>query len=343
MAFQAKYARRRRNAFLAAIALALLFIIVVVLIIVGISKRSGGNSGDANVPVVTTPGTLPTPDGTGLVPDITPSDDPNNTSGPSPSSTAAGTRMYITGDGVNVREEPSTAQGVKVLTKLTKGTAVTAYELSGDFYQVKLSSGDIGYVSKNYLSTTSPANDPTPSASPTATPNTSNGKTMYVTGDSVNVRSMPSSSGNKLTSLKKGAQVTAYENKNGWYYIQYQSGKYGYISASYLTADAPSTATPTPTPTPTPTKPPTPSSWLDIGLPQEVIANFGTSVSTQAAYLAQTKVGQTVSPRTIDAHTYYRIEKNDGSDYYIAIETGNDEAKAYIYESLDHIPGRPVT
>ncbi len=343
MAFQAKYARRRRNAFLAAIALALLFIIVVVLIIVGISKRSGGNSGDANVPVVTTPGTLPTPDGTGLVPDITPSDDPNNTSGPSPSSTAAGTRMYITGDRVNVREEPSTAQGVKVLTKLTKGTAVTAYELSGDFYQVKLSSGDIGYVSKNYLSTTSPANDPTPSASPTATPNTSNGKTMYVTGDSVNVRSTPSSSGSKLTSLKKGAQVTAYVNQNGWYYIQYQSDKYGYISASYLTADAPSTATPTPTPTPTPTKPPTPSSWLDIGLPQEVIANFGTSVSTQAAYLAQTKVGQTVSPRTIDAHTYYRIEKNDGSDYYIAIETGNDEAKAYIYESLDHIPGRPVT
>lgn len=46
MASQAKYARRRRNAFLAAIALALLFIIVVILIIVGISKRSGGNSGD---------------------------------------------------------------------------------------------------------------------------------------------------------------------------------------------------------------------------------------------------------------------------------------------------------
>lgn len=333
MASQAKYARRRRNAFLAAIALALLFIIVVILIIVGISKRSGGNSGDANVPVVTTPGTLPTPDGTGLVPDITPSDDPNNTTGPSPSSTAAGTRMYITGDGVNVRKEPSTSS--EKITTLAKGTAVTAYELSGDFYQVKLSSGDIGYVSKNYLSTTSPANDPTPSASPTATPNTSNGKTMYVTGDSVNVRSTPSSSGSKLTSLKKGAQVTAYENKNGWYYIQYQSGKYGYISASYLTADAPSTATPT--------KPPTPSSWLDIGLPQAVIANFGTSVSTQAAYLAQTKVGQTVSSQTINAYTYYRIEKNDGSSYYIAIEAGNSDAKAYIYTSLDHIPGSPVT
>ena len=320
MAFQAKYARRRRNAFLAAIALALLFIIVVILIIVGISKRSGGNSGDANVPVVTTPGTLPTPDGTGLVPDITPSDDPNNTSGPSPSSTAAGTRMYITGDGVNVRKEASTSS--EKITTLAKGTAVTAYELSGDFYQVKLSSGDIGYVSKNYLSTTSPANDPTPSASPTATPNTSNGKTMYVTGDSVNVRSTPSSSGSKLTSLKKGAQVTAYENKNGWYYIQYQSGKYGYISASYLTADAPSTATPTPTPTPT--KPPTPSSWLDIGLPQEVIANFGTSVSTQAAYLAQTKVGQTVSKGEYAGHDFYAIKKNDGDTYYIAIETGND-------------------
>lgn len=342
MASQAKYARRRRNAFLAAIALALLFIIVVILIIVGISKRGGGNSGDGNVPTVTTaPGVLPTPDG---LPDTTPSDDPDPSASNSPSpssSTAAGTRMYITGDGVNVRKEASTSS--EKLTTLAKGTAVTAYELSGDFYQVKLSSGDIGYVSKNYLSTTNPANDPSPSASPTATPNTSNGKTMYVTGDSVNVRSTPSSSGSKLTSLKKGAQVTAYENKNGWYYIQYQSNKFGYISASYLTADAPSTATPTPTPTPTPTKPPTPSSWLDIGLPQEVIANFGTSVSTQAAYLGQTKVGQTVSAQTINAYTYYRIEKNDGSAYYIAIEAGNENAKAYIYTSLDHIPGSPVT
>ena len=70
MASQAKYARRRRNAFLAAIALALLFIIVVILIIVGISKRGGGNSGDGNVPTVTTaPGVLPTPDG---LPDTTP-------------------------------------------------------------------------------------------------------------------------------------------------------------------------------------------------------------------------------------------------------------------------------
>lgn len=333
MASHAKYARRRRNAFLAAIALALLFIIVVILIIVGISKRSSTPSGDANIPTATTPaGTLPTPTPT-LIPD-----DPDIS--PSPSA-ATGTRMYVTGDTVNVRKEASTSSDK--ITALDKGTSVTAYELSGDFYQVKLSNGEIGYISKNYLSTTNPANDPTASNSPTPTPDTSNGKTMYVTGDSVNVRAAASSSGTKLTSLKKGAQVTAYVNQNGWYYIQYQSKKYGYISASYLTADAPSTATPTPTPTPTPTKPPTPSSWLDIGLPQEVIANFGTSVSTQAAYLAQTKVGQTVSPRTIDAHTYYRIEKNDGSSYYIAIEAGNPDAKAYIYASLDDIPGSPVT
>lgn len=55
MASHAKYARRRRNAFLAAIALALLFIIVVILIIVGISKRSSTPSGDANIPTATTP------------------------------------------------------------------------------------------------------------------------------------------------------------------------------------------------------------------------------------------------------------------------------------------------
>lgn len=342
MASQAKYARRRRNAFLAAIALALLFIIVVVLIIVGISKRGGTASGDNTPPTVTTPaGILPTPDGT--VPDPSPSNSPGGQDDPSPSpssSTAAGTRMYVTGDGVNVRSQAS-ASSEKV-TSLSKGTAVTAYELSGDFYQVKLSNGNIGYISKNYLSTTNPANNPSPSTSPTATPNTSNGKTMYVTGDSVNVRSTPSSSGSKLTSLKKNAQVTAYENKSGWYYIQYAKGKYGYISASYLTDKAPSTATPTPTPTPT--QAPTPTNWNEVkGLPQSVYANFGTSVSTQDAYLKQTKVGQEVKPLPINTYTYYRIEKNDGSYYYIAIEKDNDSAKAYIYTRLDDIPGTPVT
>ena len=338
MASHAKYARRRRNAFLAAIALALLFIIVVILIIVGISKRSSTPSGDANIPTATTPaGTLPTPTPT-LIPDDT-TDDPDIS--PSPSA-ATGTRMYVTGDTVNVRKEASTSSDK--ITALDKGTSVTAYELSGDFYQVKLSNGEIGYISKNYLSTTNPANDPTASNSPTPTPDTSNGKTMYVTGDSVNVRAAASSSGTKLTSLKKGAQVTAYVNQNGWYYIQYQSKKYGYISASYLSAEAPNTATPTPTPTPTPTKPPTPGNWDQVkGLPQSVYANFGTSVSTQNAYLNQTKVDQTVSSGTFNAYEYYKIQKNDGDYYYIAIESGNPDAKAYIYDELEDIPGSPQT
>ena len=278
----ANYARRRRNAILAAIVMALIFIIIVVLIVVSVVGKGNGNKNNkpTQEPTKTTAmAVLPTIPVVTQAPDAT--DDPFATDDPtatdsestaSPTATApqeAGTIMYVTGDGVNVRKA-ATSDSDK-LTSLSKGTAVTAYDKVGDFYSVKLSDGKLGYISAKFLSEDDPKKaDVTPTAKPTSTPDTSKGVTKYVNADKVNVRASGSSSADKLASLVKGKEVVAYQTVGDWTYIRYGTNKYGYISTKYLsdsiaspsatptatsgtpkpTASATVTATPTPTSTP---------------------------------------------------------------------------------------------
>lgn len=252
MAVSNKYARRRRNAVLAAIVMALIIVLIVVIII---SAATGSKKKPSSVPTPTptlngfpflptpTPTLdLGTPDGTGDETLVTPTPD-----------ASAGIIMFVTGDGVNVRKEASATS--EKITALAKGTSVTAYEKSGDFYEVKLSDGKKGFISAKYLSEEDPkATETTPSTSPTATPDTSKPTKMYVTGDGVNVRKSNSTTSEKVANLVKGKEVTAYAKVGDWTYIQYGTNKYGYISSKYLSDKAPTTATNAPTLT---LKPPT--------------------------------------------------------------------------------------
>ena len=336
---KAKYMRRRRNAVLAAVALALILIIVIIVMIVGISKRGSGTS---NLPTATPPQTaLPTP--LGGIGNYNPTATTPGTVTPSPTPNAPdGTTMYVTGSTVNVREAASSSS--TVLTTLSKGAIVTASTLEGEFYAVTLENGIEGYISKNYLSTKSVSNDPTPT--PGATPDTSNGKTMYVTKDSVNVRDKASTSGTRLTQLNKGDKITAFAEQSGWYYIEYATGKYGYISKDYLTEIKPtasSTATVSPSPTPTAAAKTPISSWSEItGLPTLTwdTSADSTTLSTREKYLNET-YAQTTSNMggQTGVSECYKIKKIDGTIYYIAINTDN---KANIYASLDDVPGSPV-
>lgn len=335
---KAKYMRRRRNAVIAAIALALILIIAIVIIIVGITKPSGSGS---NLPTATAPATpLPTPMG-----DIGSYNPTATTPGTvvTPSPTPAGNIMYVTGSTVNVRDKASSSGAV--LTQLSKGTAVTVGKLEGDFYAVTLANGIEGYISKNFLSSqsTSEGPTPTPAVTPGATPNTSNGKTMYVTGDGVNVRDKASSSGKVLTKLSKGDKVTAFETKDGWTYIEYASGKYGYFSPKYLTETKPDTSAAPATPTPTPAAKTPISSWSEItnlpSLTWDTSAD-STSLVTREAYLNETYAQSTTNMGgQSGVNECYKIKKIDGTIYYIAINTEN---KANIYASLNDIPGTPV-
>ena len=54
-------------------------------------------------------------------------------------------------------------------------------------------------------------------------------------GNGLNVRSGPGSNYNKVASVSNGTTVTVLEDAgNGWYKIEYSSGKTGYVSADYI-------------------------------------------------------------------------------------------------------------
>ncbi len=315
---KARFVRRRKTALMAVFVLVIILILIIVLIIAGVTKKDKKDKNSVNS--VATP--VPTNALSTIIPTDNPewnadkTSDPSKSPAPTPTATSSesGTQMYVTGDGVNVRKSASSS--ADVITKLAKNTSVTAYGTEGDFYKIKTPSGEIGYMSKNFLSTSQSTATATPTA-PAATPDTSKSTTMYVKGSDVNVRDKASSSGNRLTRLSNGTKVTAYAESNGWTYIQYASGKYGYISSSFLTAKN-ATATPTAaasTPTPTPAH----ATDLVSIIGKDYAARLGT---VSEKYLNDTKAGQKPEV-TSDYHNYekiFRIEKISGGAYFIGFE-----------------------
>lgn len=364
-------ARRRRNAILAAVLLALIFIVIVVLIIVGVSGKGNKGNKPTEPPVTTTPAAVlptiptiteePTADPNATF-DPTATEDPLNSSLPTldptvtgavttPTPTApqeAGTVMYVTGDGVNVRKAATTESDK--IASLSKGTAVTAYNKVGDFYSVKLSDGKLGYISAKFVSVNDPKKaEITPTAKPTATPDTSKGVTKYVNADKVNVRASGSSSATKLTSLVKGKEVIAYATVGDWTYIRYGTSKYGYISTKYLSDTAPSSATATATAAPTatatakPTAAPTPTaapkkSFTDYNVPAAVanIADRNTDYLNDAGSYAG-RGSEVVDGTTIN---YYKINTKDNIEingktfFYIWYEGSNTEPSNVQFKSV---------
>ncbi len=109
---------------------------------------------------------------------------------------------------------------------------------------------------------------PTPTSEVTPTPTgevtveytyTEKTAVMY-TKENVNVRDLPSTSGDKIGILGAGKEVkvTGQCVETGWYRISYKN-MVGYVSDRYVTDEKPAEPTPKPTPEPTPTATPEPT------------------------------------------------------------------------------------
>ena len=128
---------------------------------------------------------------------------------------------YVTANsGLNIRIGAGT--GYRVLGTLTKGTRVTVYQESNGWSRI----GDGQWVSSQYLADAAPA-QPT--------------KTMYVTASALNVRKGAGTNYSVVTCLTKGAQVTVYEESNGWGRI----GDGKWVSMSYLSENTVANSYPT--------------------------------------------------------------------------------------------------
>jgi len=120
----------------------------------------------------------------------------------------------VTGDNLNVREEPSTSSNV--LTQLSKGTEVAITEVSGDWYKISLD-GKSGWVYSQYVLLNKVVGE------------------GVINAQDVNIRSYPDLSSNVITMLNAGATLNIYARSGEWYKVELGEGKSGWVFGKYLT------------------------------------------------------------------------------------------------------------
>lgn len=129
---------------------------------------------------------------------------------------------------LNVRSGPST--NTSILSTIKKGDLVEILSTNNGWHNIRLSNGQLAYVSSNYI-TESTTNTPTSSI-----------KTGFVSTSVLNVRSGPSTNTNILSTLEKGDLIEILSTNNGWHNIKLPNGQLAYVSSNYI-SDTPTTKT----------------------------------------------------------------------------------------------------
>ena len=144
--------------------------------------------------------------------------------------------LKITGGSVNVRSGPGTGYSIKAA--LSKGTIVqctgkASKDTGGNtWYQIKRN-GTTGWVSAGYAKKSS-----APGSSYSGPEENMSGKSVVITGDSVNVRSKPNLSGSNMGIITKGTKLSFKGKKSvdsrgvAWYKVSY-NGKTGWVSSKF--------------------------------------------------------------------------------------------------------------
>ncbi len=107
-----------------------------------------------------------------------------------------------------------------------------------------------------------PLENPTASPSATPTPSLSQHQVEILKTPTgwLRVRSKPGLSGEELTKVHPGEKYSFFDKKNGWYQIEYKTGKKGWVSGTYVKELSSSSPSTTISPTPTKSMTPTPTS-----------------------------------------------------------------------------------
>lgn len=120
----------------------------------------------------------------------------------------------ISGDNVNVRLKPEL--DAEVLKSLSKGIEVTIVDEDGDWLAIMLQQDLKGWIHKSYVS---------------LKPNHSNGK---ITGNNVNLRSLPSTNSQILTRFPLGSIVTIVGYEDGWYSVVTGTSQEGWVHQDFV-------------------------------------------------------------------------------------------------------------
>ena len=180
------------------------------------------------------------------------------TAAPTQPPTSSTRDVYISDDGVNFRDAPSTSGNVlQVLAQGTHLTAIdqpTAADAAGIAWQnVRTDAGQSGWVAASLLSaaTSTPTPTPSPTAAPSGTPVVTpiaDAGYVYVSSvDGLNLRADHSASSNTITQLANGQRLQTNGLGFGpddqglkWLNVKTADGQLGWVAADYVSTEVPS-------------------------------------------------------------------------------------------------------
>lgn len=152
-----------------------------------------------------------------------------SSSGGVQASNSSSQRVAIKGPTVNVRSKPTTASSV--VKTVNQGTVGTVLAREGDWAKVKFSDGKVGYVRRDFL-TTSLATQASGSLS----------KRVAIKASVANVRRGPGSSSDVMTTVRQGTTATLLSTKDEWAKLQFSGGTIGWVRRDLLTSNLARTA-----------------------------------------------------------------------------------------------------
>ena len=207
---------------------------------------------------------------------------------------AAAKTGTVTADSLRIRTSPNT--GGEIIAYYSSGDKVTVVSSLNGWYKIRLSNGETGFVSSQYIKLDSesvPEPEPTPQV-----------RTGYSTGDSVRIRSAASTSATILTTVNKGQSFKVIgESTNGWYNVELSNGTKGYISAQYVSFTPPVT---------------TPQTRTGYSTGDNV--RIRSAASTSATILTTVNKGQSFKVIGENANGWYNVELSNGTKGYISAQ-----------------------
>ncbi|MDD4752629.1 MAG: SH3 domain-containing protein, partial [Desulfitobacteriaceae bacterium] len=139
---------------------------------------------------------------------------PEEQSAPQKEEKPAG-EIIVTGDQVNVRSGPDTS--FSKISSLEKGTRLPLLLHEKGWYQVKLASGNTGWVA-DWLAEPAPGKEtPTDLEPSSSEPLTS---TVIATASTLNVRNAPSLDAGKIGTVTKGTRMNLVSRSGDWYQVE---------------------------------------------------------------------------------------------------------------------------
>ncbi|MCJ7839932.1 N-acetylmuramoyl-L-alanine amidase [Lederbergia sp. NSJ-179] len=146
----------------------------------------------------------------------------------SPITSANTEKVTIIGEIVNVREQPGTTYSI--VTQIHKGETYSLVDSENGWYKIKLPSNQTGWIA-GWLA-----------EGPTKSETLSEPFMATVQTNSLNVRSQPDPTSERIGVLNEGDQVKITGEQNGWSQIEYES-EIAWVSSDYISkVDAVTTA-----------------------------------------------------------------------------------------------------